>query len=101
MRDGSGRRKFMAITLRIERRSRLGCASLPRAARITSELQILIRRRVRMERDEPEPRLLDARADAVQEAQLPQRRRHDPLVGQALDLVQQRFAALEVELAGL
>ena len=54
-----------------------------------------------MERDESEPGFLDPRAHAVQEPQLPERRRHDALVGQLLDLVQQRFAALGIELAGL
>src|SRR5215475_13145050 len=65
------------------------------------EPEILVRRRVREERDQAESRFLDAGADAIQEAQLPQRSEHDALVGQSLDLMQQRFTTLGIELAGL
>src|SRR5947209_7686997 len=65
------------------------------------ELESLVRRRVGVQRDQPEPRLLDAGTDTVQEAQLPVRCSHDSLVRQTLDLVQQHLAALGIELAGL
>jgi hypothetical protein len=49
-----------------------------------------------MEGDEAEPGFLHARSDGIQEAELPERRVHDALVGQALDLVEDRLAALGV-----
>src|SRR6516162_9162643 len=65
-----------------------GAAIMPPEPRSLLELEILVRRRVRMERDEPEAGLLDAGPDAVQEAKLPERCRHDTFVGELLDLVQ-------------
>src|SRR5262245_22903056 len=61
------------------------------------ELQVLVRRGVRMIRDEPETGLFHARSNRVQEAELPERREHDALVGQTLDLVEQRLATLGIE----
>src|ERR1051325_2255327 len=52
---------------------------------LLAQLQVLVGRRVREERDEPEPRLLHARPHAVEERELPQRGEHHTLVGEALD----------------
>src|SRR5207247_8396352 len=57
--------------------------------------------RVREESDESEAGLLDARSDPVEEGELPQRREHDALVREPLDLVEQRFTTLRIELARL
>src|SRR5436309_9297143 len=50
---------------------------------------------------QPDRRLLDARADAVQARRLEDRRVHHALVHQALDLMQQRLALLAVALLRL
>ena len=54
-----------------------------------------------MQRDKPQPGFLHSWPNRVQEAQFPERRVHDPLVGQALDLVEKGLAALWVDLPGL
>src|SRR5262249_11354214 len=71
------------------------------AAASLLELQVLVRRRIREQRDEAQARLLDARTDPVQEAQLPERRVQHAVVGQALDLLEQGLAPLGIELARL
>src|SRR5438094_595869 len=65
------------------------------------ELEVFVGRRVRKERDEPEPGFLHTRPDTVEEAELPQRREHHALVREPLDLLQLRFAPLRVELTRL
>src|SRR5262245_22565596 len=69
----------------------------PLLAALLTELQILVRRRVWMVRDEPEARLLHARSNRVQKAELPERREHDAFVGQTLDLVEQRLATIGIQ----
>src|SRR6187431_135004 len=73
----------------------------PRTRASLPELQVLVGRRVRVIRDQPEARLLDARPDRVQEAELPQGRVHHPLVRELLELVEERLPALRIQLAGL
>src|SRR5215510_10233041 len=71
------------------------------SAALLLELQILVRRGVRMIRDQPEAGLFDARSNRVQEAELPERREHDALVSQTLDLVEQHLATLGIQLPRL
>src|SRR5215831_12900859 len=51
--------------------------------------------------DEADARLLHARPDGVEKAEFPERRREDALVGEALDLLEDRLAALRIQLAPL
>src|SRR5215471_19967276 len=71
------------------------------SAALLPELQVLVRRGVRMIRDESEAGLFNARTNRVQEAELPERREHDALVGETLDLVEQHLATLGIQLARL
>src|ERR1700736_4652292 len=63
--------------------------------------EVLVGRRIGVPLDQAEPRFLDPRTDAVEEAQLPQRREHRALVHELLHLVQRRFAPTVIELGGL
>src|SRR5262245_2480714 len=65
------------------------------------EADLLVRGRHVEERVEADGGLLDARADAVERRRLEDRRVHDALVDEPLDLVQQRLAALPVALLRL
>src|SRR5438034_3300839 len=65
------------------------------------ELQVLVRRRPRIVRDEAEPRLLHTWADPLQEGELPDGKDHGLLVDQLLDAMEERLALLRIELARL
>src|SRR4030095_8107476 len=67
----------------------------------TFELHILVRRREDVAGDEPDPRLLNPRPDAVQWNVLPDRRDHDLLVDLLLDAMQESLALLAIQLARL
>ena len=49
----------------------------------------------------PKPRLADARTQAVDEAELPDRREDPPLIDELLNFVQQRLALLLIEFGRL
>src|SRR5262245_64252666 len=68
---------------------------------LSLELQVLVRRRVGVHRDQAKPGLGDARPDAVQPTQLPDGRVHDLVVHELLDLDEDRLALLPVQLGGL
>src|SRR5262249_42001168 len=76
-----------------------GYRSPPGSLRL--ELQVLVGRRVGVHRDQTEPGLGHARADAVQPPKLPDWRVHDLLVDELLDLVEDRLALLPVQFRGL
>src|SRR5262249_45733754 len=61
------------------------------------ELHVLIRRRKRPARDEPEPGLRDAGALRVDEAQLPERRKDRLVVDELLNAMERCLAALSVQ----
>src|SRR6266849_8824974 len=65
------------------------------------ELQVLVRRRPRVVRDEAEPRFRHARTDPLQEGELPDRKDHGLVVDQLLDAMEERLALLRVELTRL
>src|ERR1051325_4977184 len=65
------------------------------------ELHVFVGRRERVGRDEAVARLLDARAHAVEERQLVDRREHRALVHELLHAVEDRLALAAVELRGL
>src|SRR5439155_16751207 len=67
----------------------------------TLELEILVGRRVGVAPDQVDPRLLDPRTDAPDERELIDRHVGHAIVQNLLDLVQQRFPLLRVELARL
>src|SRR5262249_37128933 len=65
------------------------------------ELQILVWPRIRVARDQADPGLLHARADAGHGAQLVDGYVHDVIVQDALDLVEQGLALRAIHLVGL
>src|SRR5262245_28517351 len=65
------------------------------------ERDVLVRRRVGVARDQPEPGLADARAHPVQECELPDGRVDDALLRELLDPLQGRLAPLDVRIRGL
>src|ERR1700730_9396311 len=65
------------------------------------ERDVLVRRGVGKKRDPAKPRLAHARADAVDEGKLPDRRKDRPLDHQLLDPEEDRLAPRAIELAGL
>src|SRR5688572_6615381 len=72
--------------------------------RLTSLLldsHVFVRRGVGMPGDQAEAGLLDARADTVEERELPDRRVNDLVVEQLLHAMENRLALLAVELVGL
>src|SRR6266850_400311 len=78
-----------------EERSAVGWTE---SALFAPELQVLVRRRERIARDEPEPRLFHAPAKAVDEGQLVHRHDHRLLVDELLDPVQHRLTLRAIEL---
>src|SRR2546426_12274211 len=69
-----------------------------RPRRLRRQLQVLVRGRVGMARDQPKTGLGHAGAMPVEEAQLPDRREHDLVVHELLELEEDRLAALGVQL---
>src|SRR6266581_2841797 len=65
------------------------------------ELQVLVRRRPRIVRDEAEPRLLHTWADPLQKGELPDRKDHGLFVDQLLDAMEERLPLFRIELARL
>src|SRR5215831_4021068 len=72
-----------------------------RARSLLSQPHLLVRRGEVEERVQADGRLLEARTDAVQGRRLEDRRVHDALVHQLLDLVQDGLAPLAIALARL
>src|SRR5262249_21250897 len=67
-----------------------------RRALLPPERDVLVGRRIRVARDQAEPRLANPRAHAVQERELPDRREHHLLLEELLDLLEQCLALLPV-----
>src|SRR5712692_9947248 len=65
------------------------------------EPQVLVRRGVRVPRDEGEARLCHARPVAVEEGQLPDGREHRLVVDELLDAMEDRLPLFRVDLARL
>src|SRR5262252_10746138 len=70
-------------------------------ASLRLELDVFVGRRPGIVRDEAVPRLRDARADALQNGELPDRQEHTLVVDELLDTLQQRLALSQIELARL
>src|SRR5438876_2004971 len=75
--------------------------SMSRRRLLRRQLHILVRGRVGVARNQPKAGLGHAGAVSVEEAQLPDRREHDLVVHELLELVEDRLAALGVQLGRL
>src|SRR5262249_36102381 len=85
----------------IEARSARTCLMVGPPSSLGFQLHVLVGRGERPARDEAEARLGHAGTGRVDEAELPDRRVHGPLVDDLLDPVEHRLAPAAIELAGL